>query len=39
MYTFYGNYYMYLCVYIVISGYLWVFMSIYVYFVCIYSNG
>ena len=39
MYTFYGNYYVYLCVYIVISGYFCVFMCIYVYFVCIYSNG
>ena len=39
MYTFYGNYYVYLCVYIVTSDYLCVFMCIYVYFMCIYSNG
>ena len=31
MYTFYGNYYVYLCVYIVMGAYLCVFMCIYVY--------
>ena len=31
MHTFYGNYYVYLCAYIVIGNYLCVFM-------CIYSN-
>ena len=35
MYTFYGNYYVYLCVYIVISDYLCVFMCIYVH-LCVY---
>ena len=32
MYIFYGNYFVYLCVYIVMCNYLFVFM-------CIYSNG
>ena len=31
MYTFYGNCYVYLCVYIVISDYLCVFMCIYAF--------
>ena len=31
MYTFFGNYYVYLCVYIVNGDYLCVFMRIYVY--------
>ena len=31
MYTFYGDYYVYLCVYIVIYNYLFVFMCIYAY--------
>ena len=31
MYTFYGNYYMYLWVYIVTGDYLCVFLSIYAY--------
>ena len=31
MYTFYDNYYVYLCVYIVMGDYLCVFMCIYVY--------
>ena len=35
MYTFYGNYYVYLCVY---SNW-WLFMGIYTYFICIFSNG
>ena len=33
MYTFYGNYYVYLCVYIVMGDYLCVFMCSYVYIV------
>ena len=39
MYTFYGNYYVYLCVYIVMGDYLCVFMRILLVFMCIYSNG
>ena len=42
MHTFYGNYYVYLCVYIALGDYLCVFMCIYVYlcvFMCIYDNG
>ena len=41
MHTFCSNYYMYLCVYIVMSDYLCVFMCIYVYLsaFCVYSNG
>ena len=35
MYTFYGNYYVYLCVYIVMGDYLCVFVHIYAY-LCIY---
>ena len=31
MHTFYGNYYVYLCVYTVMDDYLCVFMCIYVY--------
>ena len=36
MYTFYGNYYVYLCVYIVMSDYLCVFICIYAY-LCVYK--
>ena len=39
MYTFYGNYYVYLCVYIVMGDYLCVFMRILLVFMFIYSNG
>ena len=39
MYTFYGNYYVYLCVYIVMGDYLCVFMRILLVFIFIYSNG
>ena len=39
MYTNYGNYYVYLCVYIVMGDYLCVFMRILLVFMCIYSNG
>ena len=35
MYAFYGNYYVYLCVYIVMGDYLCVFMRIYLY-LCVY---
>ena len=35
MYTFYGNYYVYLCVYIVMGDYLCVFVHIYAY-LCVY---
>ena len=35
MHTFYGNYYVYLCVYVVMGDYLCVFMRIYVY-LCVY---
>ena len=39
MYTFYGNYYVYLCVYVLMGDYLCVFMRILLVFMCIYSNG
>ena len=39
MHTFYGNYYVYLCVYIVMGDYLCVFMRILLVFMFIYSNG